>query len=953
MLYVNGTAKGIFSKELETGARGYHHTIKVYDPADSCEELHFALECYAGHPCVGTHPMDEREATAFDDEAYRRRFRALTLVTRRDTVKDFVFDLKTLNQLVGALPESSFRRGDIIRALVEVFKVVPQAPKAMEESTWMSALETARQIMAPLLDCKNTSSAPRAGITGHSHMDTAWLWTSKETIRKCARTFSNALNLMDQYDEYRFVQSSPIHTEMVRQNYPEIFEKVKEKVAEGRWEPNGGMYVESDGNMPSGESFCRQFIYGQAYTWKHFKYRADTFWLPDTFGYSAALPQIMKECGIKYFLTTKLTWNESNSFPYDTFKWEGIDGTEVLVHFNETHCWPDPETLIDRLEGGVQKDFRTVSNCVQHKENNKDRLISYGFGDGGGGPMYEMLEMARRAKDLEGCPKTEHTSVSDFMAGLEKDQERYPTYYGELYVEGHRGVQTVQHEIKRLNRRLEEALRSTEMLLLSLCPDRADYPELREKIEQIWKVLLKNQFHDILPGTSIPEEHQLAKREMAEAIVACQELRETRLSPSPSAQLTVFQPFSWEHMGDVSFPLLDRGVTLGHARHQRQDIESLDGVSTTVVENLCCPALEFMSFDQVTVEESSDLTFSFADGRLVTPHYEVELDEYGYITKWMDIKHRRRIDAGKRPLNSLLFGEDIPLLWDNWDIDVDQHAKMNRVEELLNQEVISGPLQFRLRHTYRLGSDSTLWQDMVFHKNSRRVDFETKVDWREAHSHLKTAFDFNICSKELKSETQFGHVTRPLHGNTSFDRAKFEVCQHRWSNVSEPQYGVTIINDSNYGIGHLGNELRLSLLKSGGHPDPSGDAGIHFLKYAVLPHAGPFSARNVIKEAQQFNQSTLNWQGTIEEKPALVTCSSEHIFIDTLKFSEDGGSIVARIYEAEGSSGRAHLTFGFEVEKVELTNVLEEHQLDLTLEGDSLALELAAFEIKTIKFKLT
>ena len=954
MLYVNGAPKGIFSKELETGARGYHHTIKIANAETDLSSLELALECYAGHPCVGTHPMDEREEAAFDSKSYRRTFQGLELVQRNDLIKDFVFDLKTLNQLVSSLPENSFRRGDIIRALLEVYALVPQMPSEHPEEQWLPQLACARDVMAPLLACKNSASAPKAGIIGHSHMDTAWLWTSKETIRKCARTWSNALNLMEQYPEYKFIQSSPIHMEMIRKNYPSIFEKIKEKVKEKRWEPNGGMYVESDGNMPSGESFARQFLYGQKYTREHFDFTSDSFWLPDTFGYSPALPQIMRQCGIKYFLTTKLTWNDTNTFPHDTFKWEGIDGTEVLVHFNETHCWPDPETLIDRLHGGVSADFRTTRNCIQHKELNNKRLISYGFGDGGGGPMYEMLEMARRVEDLEGCPKTEHCTVSEFMNELEEDSARFPSYYGELYVEGHRGVLTVQHEIKRLNRRLEEALKASEMLanLLNL-GDQEQRIVHRNALERIWKVCLKNQFHDILPGTSIPEEHELAKREMAEAISDCEKMIQDLTSGQDSgSQMSIFHPHSWDFSGDLCAGILPVGQTLGDSQCQRQDIENLKGQKQSVIEGITSPALSMNRVDLKDLVVSELSPFSYENQTLMTPHYKVRFDEAGYLAELIDLKSSRRLDMGTRALNTFMLGEDIPALWDNWDIDEDQHLKLKVVDQLMEQSISQGPLQFRIRNTYKLGLASTLWQDVIFHKNSGRIDFETKVDWQEPHAHLKTCFDLNIHTKELKSETQYGWFSRSMHSNTSFDKAKFEFFQHRWSHLGEPNYGMAILNDSNYGLAHHGSELRLSLLKSGGHPDPGGDAGIHYLNYALYPHSGSFSAQ-VIHEAHQFNQGPLVFQQAQPKSEALVSCSQDNIIIDAIKTSECGQDIIVRLYEAEGSSTNTALVCSSRVSSAQLCNMLEEHQSELEIENQGIGLNFRAFEVKTIRLRCT
>jgi|GEM_PF-2973978 len=358
------------------------------------------------------------------------------------------------------------------------------------------------------------------GIIGHSHMDTAWLWTRDETIRKCARTYANALALMEQYPEYTFIQSSAFHAELMRRHYPDIFESMKKRIAEGRWEPNGGVWIECDCNLVSGESLVRQFLKGQRYTRKHFGYTADAFWLPDTFGYSAAIPQIMVGAGVKYFLTTKLSWNDTNAFPYDTFRWRGLDGTEVLTHFNFIHCWPDAGSLIERVYGTAYgSNGVSVQSEGQPRLVNDKRLVSYGYGDGGGGPQYEMLETARRVFDLEGAPKTAHTTVSRFMRGLEKASAKFPVHVGELYFEGHRGTLTQMHQIKRNNRKAELAIRDLEFAEVWVRRYSGVWnEEATEQRERIHATLLINQFHDILPGTSIPEVHDRALLEITEVV---------------------------------------------------------------------------------------------------------------------------------------------------------------------------------------------------------------------------------------------------------------------------------------------------------------------------------------------------------------------------------------------------------------------------------------------------
>ena len=392
-----------------------------------------------------------------------------------------------------------------MNALIDAHKVIYYSPEDVSEENFFEGIRKAHTCFKEVLSIKNGPLAPVAGIIGHSHMDTAWLWHVDETVKKCARTFSNQLSLMEQYPEHRFIQSSALHSDMMRKHYPELFLRIKEKVREGRYEPNGAVWVECDCNITSGESMIRQFLWGQRFNEKHFGYRSDSFWLPDTFGYSASIPQIMKGCGVDYFLTTKLSWNDTNTFPYNTFYWQGIDGTRVFSHFNTIQSWPDPRELRAAFENNPQP---SVTNS---------RLVTYGYGDGGGGPQFEMLESARRCMDLCDVPRIKYTSVSDFMKELEKECHEPDTYRGELYLELHRGTLTNQHEIKYNNRKAELALRDLE--LLTVCESaRKGKPVSAEKTNELYETLLLNQFHDILPGTCINRAHEECKAQMRELL---------------------------------------------------------------------------------------------------------------------------------------------------------------------------------------------------------------------------------------------------------------------------------------------------------------------------------------------------------------------------------------------------------------------------------------------------
>ena len=950
LLWVNGAPRGIYTHPVDAVPLGNHHTLLLSSPEPEGTRFDIALESYAGHPIPGTQPfgIDSSRRPNNLSTAFRRTYESLEVMTRRDDIKDFVFDLLVLCQLWESLPEESFRRGAVARGLTSVFDILPQFPNDYPLEAWLPKLQVARQAMRPLLEARNGTSAPRAALIGHSHMDTAWLWPIDETIRKCARTYSNVLSLMEQYPEYRFIQSTALHTDWMRQHYPAIFQELSRRVQEGRWEPNGGMWIECDCNLTSGESMIRQFLKGQSFTKKYFNYRADTFWLPDTFGYSAAIPQILQGCGIKYFLTTKLTWNETNTFPFDTFWWHGLDGSRVLTHFNDIHCWPDPATLINKINGGGPKDFRSVENYVLHKDVNDRRLISYGFGDGGGGPQFEMIEIARRCADLEGCPKAEHTTVSRFMAELEATSHQIPRYHGELYFEGHRGSLTQMSAIKRGNRKAELALRDAEFFT-ALC-EIQELPAHREQIADLYDVLLINQFHDILPGTSIPEVHLRAVRELAAVEEKANELCAEMLGkPSPNA-LTVWNTLNWPRTGILSLPAPGERLVPADCCVSSQRVATLTGQHLLLVDGWEIPALGAKTLELAAGDFPTDSVFTWTGERLETPRLHVEFDESGFIRSLRDIAANREICGDGLPLNTFLCGEDVPESWDNWNIDADQHRKLAPQRQLLSREVAAdGALQFRIRSSHRIGTQSTLRQDMIFFADSTRIEFETEVDWRERHQLLKVTFPLNIAASSVRQEIQFGHIERSTRPKNPYEQAMFEVCNHKWSDVSENRYGAALLNDCKYGISVDGSEMRLTLLKSGCLPDPHADNGIHRFTYALVPHEGGFRSETVIRPAYELNIPLRIGSPMDNVLPPLWEIDASNVVVEAIKPAEDGFGCIVRLYEAERTSGEATIRFPLLPKQVIRTNMLEEPLSELPLRDGVVTLRYRAFEIITLR----
>ena len=933
LFLLDGVPHGVFDAN--------HPVVALTISGDLGRMYHVALEAYSGHTHPGTQPSDVTTPQA----PKSRIVEGIEVVLEREDVGAFALELRVLLSLLSSLDENSLRRGRIQRGMAEVYAVVDALPELVEETVWRSKLAAAREIMRPLLDAKNGTTAPTMGIVGHSHIDTAWLWPLEETRRKCGRTFSSVLNLMEQYPEFLFIQSTPAQTEMVREDYPEMFTEIQERVAEGRWEPNGGMWVEPDCNLTSGEAMVRQLLVGQTATREMFGYTSDTLWMPDVFGYSAALPQILQGAGVRFFCTTKIAWNDTTRFPYDTFVWKGIDGSSVITHYNAIHCVPDPKTLNDQW------------NWVQHKDVQDRRLSSFGWGDGGGGPEAEMIEIARLVQDLEGCPRATYTTVGAFMEGIETELTDLPEWVGELYLEAHRGTLTSIAQIKRGNRKAEFATRDAEFLSVLAALQGQAYPA--GEFLALWKGLLTHQFHDILPGSSIAEVNDEAVVAFAGTIKGAQALSLRALSAlageGTSERWLLANSLSWDRGGEITWVGAPSGTRPADETIAAQWVEDPTGSSRLVLAGLTLPALGGCVVDLEPGEPGGDTPFVVTDDGVVTPYATVHFDSRGRIDSFVDKATQREIVRPGAALNTLLLGEDIPGHWDNWDIDRDQRLKMRDDSQLVSRDVVAnGPLQLRIRSTYRIGRRSTLTQDMVFHAGTPQVDFETVVDWAEKRTLMKVAFPLNVWAEQARHEIQYGYAERPTHTNLIQDRARFEVCAHKWTDLSDAGFGVALLNDCKYGVSVEGGEIGLSLLKSGVHPDPRGDEGRHLVTYSLLPHAGTFSVPAVVRPAYELNIAPVAIQVSSDatDLASLLTVEASNVIVEAVKWAEEGNAFVIRLYEAGRAGTRARVQLNTPVAALTLTNLLEEAQVSLELVDNAVTLDFRPFEIKTLRFAL-
>ncbi len=927
LCYRDGKPSGIInSKNNFLG--GMHSAMFITDHAAAGEHFTLDFECYAGHDCLGGAPyscygMDRAQ------EDFTKHFHGIRLCVLDKTFRDFCFDLATVLQ-IARLPENNFTAMRAHECLMDAFPHLIQDTAYASVEELRAAAEAIRPILAPALEKHPGGDRSRGwiGLVGHSHMDTAWLWPVSETIRKCARTYAEALTLMDMYPDYTFIQSSALHLSWMKDYYPAIFEGIREKVAEGRYDPNGGVWVECDCNVTGGESMVRQFLYGQRFTEQNLGYRSDTFWLPDTFGYNGAIPQIMFGAGVKYFYTTKMSWSDRNTFPADTFVWRGIDGSEVLTHLNQMNVIPDVSTL------------NTAVNEIRDKHSSDSRLVAYGFGDGGGGPTYGVLEYMKRVKDLDGMPTIEPVTVSSFMQKLEARRDKLPLYDGELYLEYHRGTLTQMHDMKKNNRLAEIALRNMELFgVLTNHTDKAARDEM-------YRVLLKNQFHDILPGTSLPKVYEIAIPELQALIARANEITADAASSLATAdenQLSLYNTLSFDRH---DYTTLDGAHAFVDA--VSQVYTDMDGNEKTVVET-AIPAMGTVTLTHGA--HAGDCTSAFtADGnKLTTPLYTVTFDESGYMASLIDRRVTREVKkSGGASLGTLWFGECLCTDYDNWEIEDDIFKKLFPVTSLLSHEVVTdGAVEYRVRNTYRLSKHSTAVVDTVFYARNPRIDFEVKLDWHETHALLKAGFDVNVRSGFVKNEIQFGHVERPTTRNTSLEAAKFEVCNHRWSDLSESRYGVAVLNDCKYGISVEESDMRLTLQKGCYRPDPITDNGVHTMTYSLLPHMGAFAAENVVYPAYELNNKPVVVPGVLANEP-LFTIDAPNVICETVKAAEElEDAYVLRLYECERNTTNCTIALPM-ARRVTATNLLEEEGTELPVVDGKVAVTFHPFEIKTL-----
>lgn len=868
---------------------------------------------------------------------------------------DLYYTSKAIIETLDVLPQGSAEVVELESIMDRALLLIDWS-KPGSDRFYSSIREANQQLQADLSKLEADHPLTITCI-GHTHIDVAWLWRLKHTREKSARSFSTVLRLMELYPDYIFLQSQPQLYEYMKKDYPDIYEKLRARIAEGRWEAGGAMWLEADCNLSSGESLVRQILYGTRFLRNEFGVECTYLWLPDVFGYSWSLPQILKKSGISTFVTSKISWSKYNRMPHDTFYWRGVDGSEVLAHLLTT-----PEVLYESNYYTYNGDIlaRTVKGTwdnYKDKDITRNLLLSYGYGDGGGGVNRDMLEMRRRLDRMPGLPRVVTGRVDDYLQQLHtnvEETDRYVhTWNGELYLELHRGTYTSQAFVKRMNRRLELSYREAEWLssMAAIMHGFSTYPQ--DRYYDGWKIIMRNQFHDIIPGSSIREVYDDCRLEYAEAeAIVKQEWDQAAamlLAEGGEAAVTVFNSSPWERTDVVNIPM-QPGFEAGAWK-------SIDGASLTAQSSedgwlIQVPAIPPMGYTTVRFEAgtgnaSDKLVFQLLENGIKTPYYELQWNAQGQLTRIFDLEANREVLKPGECGNVLQVFEDKPLQFDAWEIEIFYREKMRVVGDLQSVSVTeAGPIHAAVRFVWRY-EDSIIEQDMIVYSQSRRIDFVTKVDWQEREQLLKAAFPVDILATEATYDIQFGNVKRPTHWNTSWDYARFETVAHQWADLSERGYGVSLLNDSKYGYDIKDHVMRLSLIKSANYPDPDADRGEHHFTYSLLPHLGDWLDGNTVQEAWSLNNPLTSAFGKAY-KPSFsfIRLSADHVMVDAVKKAEDDEVLVLRIHEFAGKRASVTLSSDLSIQGWQECDLME-RPLGEWQAGGTVQTEIQPYEIKT------
>lgn len=933
LVYINGKAAG--SKDR------FHFYIPVSKKAITGEKLEIFIESYAGHGNRNGHvgpapigtvtvlPLAGKQAVMGDSQIGIWNEEAYLLWIEISTL----FDIREKN------PQESLRVCEIDKYLKSFTSIVDFECDAEKMN---GTIKECRLNIRKAFECKNATTTPTMYMIGHSHLDVAWQWPINETRRKCGRTFSNQLALLEDYEDYKFLSSQPYLYELLKQNYPDIYEITKTEVSKGRIIPEGGMYVESDTNLPNGESLIRQFMYGKRFFKEELGVENRMCWLPDAFGYSASFPQIMAGCGIDYFSTSKILWsyNGGEEFPYISFYWQGVDGTKVLAHnHNGYNSHSRPSFVIDAW------------NSMQQKEGLRSRIMPFGYGDGGGGALRDHLEFLKLEKDLEGVPKTKICSPIEFFEDLEADIDsgytKLPVYVGELYLQVHRGVYTSQAKTKKGNRKSEVSLRETEFWT-SIALTKGFKHDIKDKLDELWKLLLVNQFHDILPGSSIKRVHDEAERDYKYIIGESENLLKKVIGGFPGQKgYTLFNSLMTERYEIVSVP---KAAAIKHNGF----LQKMDNHEFSLVR---VPACGHVSLENALSETEENIrngiyksvckaTTNSIENDLIIAYYS----SVGEITGIKDKSTGEIIYEGR--LNRLRMYKDVPTMFDAWDIDSMYEETEQNIGSTAEIEILSEGEFFVCILVKRLLNVSLMEQRIILNRGSRRIDFKTRIDWKESHKLLKADFDTNIKSTEALHNIQYGFLARPNHKTRQYDRDRFEVCAQRWTAICDNNRGSAVLNDCKYGVGTNDSTISLSLLRSPLVPDMYADKGTQEFTYSYYHWTGAMKDSGLARESYCLNIPVKLHLGNIMPDISYIESDAQNIVMDTLKPAEDGNGLIMRVYDMLNISGRVKIKINFNIKEVFETDMLENNLNNVDVSNGEILLDINNFQVKTLRLIL-
>ncbi|MFD0275077.1 alpha-mannosidase [Kitasatospora sp. NPDC127111] len=895
------------------GLNPQNQWVRIAAPAAGGERVELHVEAASNPVILDYHPFLPTELGDKETAGSEPRYELarMDLAVFDETVWQLVMDLEVLGELMAELPVEGARRWEVLRA-------VERALDAIDLQDVNGTAAAARARLAGVLAAPAVPSAHRISAVGHAHIDSAWLWPLRETVRKVARTTANMTALLEDEPDFVYTMSQAQQYAWIKEHRPEVYARVKKAVADGRFVPAGGMWVESDTNMPSSEAMARQFVHGKRFFLEEFGVENQEAWLPDTFGFTGGLPQIIRNAGSKWLLTQKISWSQVNKFPHHTFLWEGIDGTRIFTHF------PPVDTYNCSMKGS---EIAHAARNFRDKGVARHSIAPTGWGDGGGGTTREMVAKAARLRDLEGSATVRWERPAEFFAKAQAEYPQPPVWVGELYLELHRATLTSQARTKQGNRRSENLLREAE-LWCATAALRTGLPYPYEELDRIWKTVLLHQFHDILPGSSIAWVHREAEATYAGLAAELEAL-------IGRAQRAL--------AGDAAG---GRELVFNAAPHARAGVPAgAAGPGGTGPAGAGC-----------SVTARAEGGFVLANGLL-----SVTVDGDGLVVSAVDLATGRETVAPGARANLLQLHPDFPNMWDAWDVD---EFYRNTVTDLTGADSVTvaadAPDAAAVRVARSFGS-STVVQTLTLRAGAKRLDIDTEVDWHETEKFLKAAFPLDVHTERYAAETQFGHLYRPTHTNTSWDAAKFEACNHRFVHLDEPGWGVALVTASTYGHdvtrtvreddGGTTTTVRFSLLRAPRFPDPRTDQGTHRFRHALVPGAG---IPDAVREGYLISLPERTVTGSVEAVRPLVELDEDAIVVSAVKLADDGsGDLVVRVYEANGGRARGRLTTSFPLAGAVPCDLLERPwdgtRGEIAADGAGVTLALRPFELVTLR----